>query len=91
MKTTTRMHESTAPGSIPSITLLLAFELGERTWKFGFTTGFGQRPCVRSVPAGAGDRVLEEIARAKRRLKVRAETPVVSRYEAGRASGQSRL
>jgi hypothetical protein len=32
-----------------TIKLLLAFELGERTWKLGFTTGFGQRPRVRQV------------------------------------------
>jgi transposase len=86
MMTMTRTSESTAPASISPIPLLLAFELGERTWKLGFTTGFGQRPRVRSVPAGSVDRVLEEIARAKRRLKVRAETPVVSCYEAGRDS-----
>ena len=84
MKTTTRVHESTAPGSIPSITLLLAFELGERTWKLGFTTGLGQRPRIRQVPAGAVDRVLEEIARAKRRLKLPVDTPVISCDEAGR-------
>jgi transposase len=84
MKTTTRIIESTAPGSIPSITLLLAFELGERTWKLGFTTGLGQRPRIRQVPAGAVDRVLEEIARAKRRLKLSDTTAVVSCYEAGR-------
>ena len=30
-------------------TLYLAFELGEQTWKLGFTTGAGQRPRVRTV------------------------------------------
>jgi len=87
MKTTTLVHESTASAAITTtttITLLLAFELGERTWKLGFTTGFGQRPRLRSVPAGAVDRVLEEITRAKRRLKLADATPVVSCYEAGR-------
>jgi transposase len=84
MMTTTRVHESTAATPITTTNLLLAFELGERTWKLGFTTGFGQRPRLRQVPAGAVDRVLEEIARAKRRLKLPAETPVVSCYEAGR-------
>jgi transposase len=66
------------------INVLLAFELGERTWKLGFTTGLGQRPRIRTVPAGAVDQVLKEIARAKVRLKLPAETPVVSCYEAGR-------
>jgi transposase len=83
MKTTTRGLESTAP--VPArINLLLAFELGERTWKLGFTTGLSQRPRVRQVPAGAVDRVLEEVTRAKRRLKLVDETPVISCYEAGR-------
>jgi hypothetical protein len=41
MTTMTRTQESTAGTSVAP-TLLLAFELGERTWKLGFTTGFGQ-------------------------------------------------
>lgn len=84
MQTTTRVNESTAPITIITTTLLLAFELGERTWKLGFTTGLGQRPRIRQVPAGAVDRVREEIARAKRRLKLPEATPVISCYEAGR-------
>jgi len=83
MMTTTCVHESTATSS-PTITLLLAFELGERSWKLGFTTGLGQRPRIRQVPAGAVDRVLEEMTRAKSRLKLSADAPVVSCYEAGR-------
>jgi transposase len=84
--TTTRVTESSAPtiNATTAINLLLAFELGERTWKLGFTTGFGQRPRLRQVPAGAVDRLLEEIARAKRRLKLADDTPVISCYEAGR-------
>lgn len=79
MIATTRMLESTAPA-----TLLLAFELGERSWKLGFSTGLGQRPRVRQVPAGATDRILEEIGRAKRRFQMADAAPVVSCYEAGR-------
>ena len=82
MSTMTRRHECTAP--TPTIDLLLAFELGERTWKLGFTTGLAQRPRIRQVPAGAVDQVREEIARAKVRLKLPAEALVVSCYEAGR-------
>jgi transposase len=79
----TRTTECTATtGS--SIKLLLAFELGERVWKLGFTTGFGQAPRIREIPAGAVDRVLEEVAHAKTKLGLAAETPVVSCYEAGR-------
>jgi transposase len=80
MKSMTRTGESTAPTSC----LLLAFELGERTWKLGFTIGMGQRPRMRSVSAGALERVWAEIAEAKRRFHVAADTPVMSCYEAGR-------
>lgn len=83
--TTTHAPECTAPASTTgTVPLLLAFELGDRTWKLGFTTGFAQRPRLRQVPAGAVDRVLEEIARAKRHLKQPEDTPVISCYEAGR-------
>ena len=80
MKTTTRSSESTAMTTC----LLLAFELGERIWKLGFTTGFGQRPRIREIPAGAVDRLLEEIARAKTKWRLADHTPVISCYEAGR-------
>ena len=83
MMTTTRTSESTPLATTPS-QLLLAFELGDRTWKLGFTAGLGSRPRLRQVPAGAVDQVREEIARMKRRLKLPPETPVVSCYEAGR-------
>ena len=82
MMTTTRMQQSTAL-TTPT-TLLFAFELGERVWKLGFTTGLGQRPRIRQIAAGAVDRVLEEIMRAKNRLKLPADAAVVSCYEAGR-------
>ena len=79
MTTMTRITESTA---LPH--LLLAFELGRRTWKLGFTIGVGQRPRLREIPAGAVDRLTEEITRAKARWQVPAEAPVMSCYEAGR-------
>ena len=84
MKTMTRTDQSTASTSDHPVTLLVAFELGDRTWKLGFTTGIGQRPRVRQMPAGAVDRVLDEVTRAKARLGVPVEAPVVSCYEAGR-------
>ncbi|NIM98017.1 MAG: hypothetical protein GTO24_08055, partial [candidate division Zixibacteria bacterium] len=31
--------------------LYLAFELGNKEWKLGFTVGFGQRPRARTVLA----------------------------------------
>ena len=47
MTTMTRTEESTAVATSVTPTLLLAFELGERSWKLGFTTGLGQRPRLR--------------------------------------------
>ena len=78
--TMTRAGESIADDGC----LLLAFELSERTWKLGFTIGRGQRPRVRQIPAGALDRLAEEIARAKRRWQLAPATAVRSCYEAGR-------
>jgi transposase len=68
----------------PEATLFVAFELSERTWKLGFTTGHGQKPRERSVAARQQERVLDEIAQAKRRLGLPETVPVVSCYEAGR-------
>lgn len=81
MQTMTRSQEFNAAAA-PA--LLLAFELGERTWKLGFSVGLGQRPRVRQVPAGAVGVLAEEIARARRRFGLAAEVPVISCYEAGR-------
>ena len=37
--------------SAPTACLLLAFELGQRSWKLGFSAGIGQRPRVRQIAA----------------------------------------
>src|SRR5215831_20608152 len=76
---TRNVQESTTAGI-----LFVAFELSEKTWKLGFTTGHGQKPRERTVTARQQERVLEEIAQAKRRLGLPEEAPVVSCYEAGR-------
>src|SRR5215813_15094822 len=65
-------------------TLFVAFELSEKTWKLGLTTGHGHKPRERSIPARDQERVLSEIAQAKRRFGLPATAPVVSCYEAGR-------
>jgi transposase len=65
-------------------TLFVAFELSEKTWKLGFTTGHGQKPRERTVTARHQERVLEEIAQAKRRMGLPETALVVSCYEAGR-------
>jgi hypothetical protein len=72
--TLTRTEESTAVATSVAPTLLLAFELGQRSWKLGFTTGFGQPPRIRQIPARATDRLVEELARAA----VRLELPILS-------------
>jgi len=64
--------------------LFVAFELREKTWKLGFTTGHGQKPRERTVTARQQEHVLDEIAQAKRRLGLPASAAVVSCYEAGR-------
>ena len=63
--------------------LHLAFELGWNEWKLAFTTGHGQKPRLRSVPARDLARLQEEIDKAKKRFGLPANTPVVSCYEAG--------
>src|SRR5262245_31728326 len=84
MTTMTCIHEFTAAAPATTMALLLAFELGDHSWKLGFTTGLGQQPRIRQMPAGTIDQVLEEIARAKRRLNLPTDTSVISCYEAGR-------
>jgi transposase len=64
--------------------LFVAFELSEKTWTLGFTTGHGQKPRERSIAARNQERVLDEIAQAKRRLGLAETAPVISCYEAGR-------
>jgi transposase len=80
MITMTHPIECTAP----ACGLLLAFELGQRSWKLGFTVGMGQRPRIRQIPAGAVGVLATEIERAKKRLSLSSDSPVISCYEAGR-------
>jgi len=64
--------------------LYLAFELGQKEWKLGFTVGFGQKPRERMVLAGNLYGVKREIEQAKRRFGLPREARVLSCYEAGR-------
>ena len=80
--TTAATHQTN--GNTTEAALFVAFELSERTWKLGFTTGHGQKPRERSVTARDQARVLEEISQAKHRLGLPETAPVVSCYEAGR-------
>jgi len=72
------------PDSLPQPPLYLAFELGQNTWKLGFTIGVAQQPRERTIPAGARDTLQQEIARAKPRFGLPENARVVSCYEAGR-------
>lgn len=69
--------------SLSRPTLYLTFELGKNTWKLGFTIGVAQQPRERMIPAGALDRLQQEITRAKQRFGLPEEACVVSCYEAG--------
>jgi transposase len=80
--TTRPSQGSTALVIVP--TLYVAFELGGSSWKLAATTGPGQAPRLRTVPARALDRTLSELARAKARFHLATDAPVVSCYEAGR-------
>jgi transposase len=69
---------------LPQPTLSLAFELGQNTWKLGFTIGVAQQPRERTIPAGDVERLQQEITRAKQRFGLPKDAQVVSCYEAGR-------
>jgi transposase len=76
---TPNAHDNTPEG-----VLFVAFELSEKTWKLGFTTGHGQKPRERTVAARHQAHVLQEMAQAKSRFGLPDTAPVVSCYEAGR-------
>ena len=79
---TTATHN--AHYSVTEPVLFVAFELSEKTWKLGFTTGQGHNPRERTIAARDSKRLLDEVAQAKTRLRLPETTPVVSCYEAGR-------
>jgi transposase len=75
--------------NVPSATsekpvLYLALELGWNSWKLAFAAGPGPAPRQREIPARDLAGLRRELAEAKRRLKLPADCPVVSCYEAGR-------
>jgi transposase len=65
-------------------TLYLAFELGNKQWKLGFTIGLGQRPRERTIAAGDLVAFQEEIRLANKRFELSQTARVMSCYEAGR-------
>ena len=81
-----RLHSNLPVAMNERPVLYLAFELGWDSWKLAFATGPGPAPREREMPARDVPRLLQEIAEAKRRLRLPADCPVVSCYEAGRDS-----
>ena len=71
-------------GATSNGVLHLAFELGVGKWKLGFMTGHGEKPRLRNLAAGDLPGLHAEIARAKKRLGLASDAPVLSCYEAGR-------
>jgi transposase len=80
------MKPVTTPKADPSLVpaLCMALELSAAKWKLGFSTGLGQQARIRTVDAGDFGRLAQEIERAKAKLGLAQDAPVLSCYEAGR-------
>lgn len=72
-----------AEGSRSEGVLHMALELSEKKWTVAFTTGLGQKPRIRQMRGRDLEMLAFEVAKAKRRFGLEAETRVVSCYEAG--------
>ena len=81
MAATTRFTDPVLPEP-PA--LYLALELSNRSWKLAFSTGHGQKPRFRNIPARDLDALTREIALARTRFGFPDTVPVISCYEAGR-------
>jgi len=79
----TKTVPSSLPNPIPGV-LYLAFELSQKQWKLGFTTGLGQSPRLRSLAARDVAALQGEIQQARKRFALPENSPVLSCYEAGR-------
>jgi len=79
-----RPHSNLSSSTSEQPVLYLALELGWEGWKLAFATGPGPAPRRREVLARDVPGLMQEIAEAKRRLRLPTDCPVVSCYEAGR-------
>jgi transposase len=79
----TQTAQSTLPNPIPRV-LYLAFELSQKQYKLGFTTGLGQQPRLRTISARDTAALQFEIQLACQRFSLPETTSVLSCYEAGR-------
>src|ERR1039458_5405817 len=78
-----RAHElKSNPSSVAALYVVL--DLGWGEWNLAFTTGVAQKPRLRTIRARDLHALQLEIARAKDRFKLPADTVVISCYEAGR-------
>jgi transposase len=67
-----------------SSVLYIAFEMGSKYWKLGFSTGFGQKTRHRTITAGDLNQLKLEIESARKRFRLPEECKIYSCYEAGR-------
>lgn len=70
--------------SAVSSNLYVAFEMGSKNWKLGFSTGFGQKTRHRGMTAGDIDQLKLEIESARKRFRLPEKCRIHSSYEAGR-------
>jgi transposase len=70
--------------STPARTLYVALELGWTKWNLAMSTGLGRPARRRRVEARDTAALVEDFARAKEKLHLPPEVPVVTCYEAGR-------
>jgi transposase len=70
--------------SVSEPRLYVAFELGKKEWKLAMTSGFGIEPWVKTVASRGWAAVEAALTQGRRRFGLRADTRVVSCYEAGR-------
>jgi transposase len=76
---------ATPSQTIPTVpALCMSIETGASEWKLYFSVGLGQHPRERKVPARRMDRLMAEVAQAKKHFRLAADAPVASCYEAGR-------
>jgi transposase len=80
--TTAATPIQTVPATTPA--LCMAIETGASEWKLYFSLGVGQHPRERTVPARRMDRLMAEVAQAKKHFRLAADAAVASCYEAGR-------
>jgi transposase len=74
--------KQTGPVTTPA--LCMAIESGASEWKLYFSTGLGQHPRERTVPAHRVDLLMAEVERSKKHFGLAGEARVASCYEAGR-------